>query len=279
MKSTVDQRNRLNDLTNKEWLQQTKSFWKSQAPPRDELKLQHPATFSERDIERLIRLFTKSGQPVLDPFVGVGSTVIACLRSGRTGMGIELAAQWYETAQQRLAAETGNGPPQDINLILGDAGTELAQMAPASVDFIVTSPPYWRILNKDGQKVSAERTSRGLPTNYGDDGQNLGNIEDYAEFLTKLGGVFSQCARVLRAKQYMVVIVSDFRHGPRYYLYHADLARTIEQHSPMVLKGVISLLQDSKNLYAYGIPYAYVPNIHHQQILILQKPDSDQTGR
>ncbi len=276
MKSTVDQRNRLNDLTNKEWLQQTKSFWMSQAPPRDELKLQHPATFSERDIERLIGLFTKPGQTVLDPFVGVGSTLIACLRTGRRGIGIELVRRWIEVAEQRLAAESGNGPCEQITIIPGDAAAKLAELDPESIDFVVTSPPYWRILSKKaGMKVTAERTSRSLPTNYSDDGQNLADIEDYGEFLTKLGGIFAQCAQVLRGKQYMAVIVSDFRHGPRYYLYHADLARTIEQQTGMVLKGVIALLQDSKNLYAYGIPYAYVPNIHHQQILILQKPDSD----
>ena len=72
----------------------------------------------------------------------------------------------------------------------------------------------------------------------------------------------------------MAVIVSDFRHGPQYYLYHADLANEIQQRG-LVLKGVIALLQDSKNLYAYGIPYAFVPNIHHQQILIFQKPEAD----
>ena len=57
----VDPRNRLNELSNREWLRETKSFWLSQAPPRSALKARHPATFSERDVERLIRLFTKPG--------------------------------------------------------------------------------------------------------------------------------------------------------------------------------------------------------------------------
>ncbi len=276
MKRSVDERNRLNDLTNKEWLQQTKSFWVSNAPPRDELKLQHPATFSEHDVERLIHLFTRSGQTVLDPFVGVGSTLIACIRSGRRGIGIELMPQWCELAEQRIAAESDNGanPKDNIQILQGDARQILAEMEPESNDFIVTSPPYWRILDKSGQKVAAERASRDLPTNYGEGTRNLGNIEDYNLFLSKLGEIFAECARVLRAKQYMAVIVSDFRHGPQYYLYHADLANEIQQHG-MVLKGVIALLQDSKNLYAYGIPYAFVPNIHHQQILIFQKPEPD----
>jgi len=276
VKRSTDERNRLNDLTNKEWLQQTKSFWISKAPPRDELKLQHPATFSEHDVERLIHLFTRSGQTVLDPFVGVGSTLIACLRTGRRGIGIELMPQWCELAEQRLAAESDNGPcPQDdLQILQGDARTKLTGFDTETVDFIVTSPPYWRILEKNGQKVAAERASRDLPTNYGDDTENLGDIENYDSFLKKLGEIFAECARVLRTKQYMAVIVSDFRHGPQYYLYHADVANEIQQRG-MALKGVIALLQDSKNLYAYGIPYAFVPNIHHQQILIFQKPESD----
>jgi len=275
VKRSVDERNHLNDLTNKEWLQQTKSFWISKAPPRDELKLQHPATFSEHDVERLIHLFTKSGQTVLDPFVGVGSTLIACLRSGRQGIGIELMPQWCEIARRRLAAASDNGssPQDDIQILQGDARQILTEMEPDSNDFIVTSPPYWRILEKNGQKVAAERANRNLPTNYGKQTQNLGSIEAYDLFLSNLGEIFAECARVLRPKKYMAVIVSDFRHGPHYYLYHADIANEIQQRG-LVLKGVIALLQDSKNLYAYGIPYAFVPNIHHQQILIFQKPES-----
>ncbi len=275
MKRSVDERNWLNDLTNKEWLQLTKSFWVSKAPPRDELKLQHPATFSEYDVERLIRLFTKSGQTVLDPFVGVGSTLIACLRTGRRGIGIELMPRWCELAKQRLAAESDNGAnlQDNIQILQGDARHIIAEIEPESSDFIVTSPPYWCILEKNGQKVAAERASRNLPTNYGKETPNLGNIEDYDLFLARLGEIFAECTRVLRPKRYMAVIASDFRHGAQYYLYHADLAKEIQQHGT-VLKGVIVLLQDSKNLYAYGIPYAFVPNIHHQQILIFQKPES-----
>ena len=37
------------------------------------------------------------------------------------------------------------------------------------------------------------------------------------------------------------------------------------------LKGVTILIQDNKNLYPLGIPYAFVSNIHHQYVLIFQK--------
>ena len=315
-------RNQLNDLTNREWLIETKSFWRalggqprpedltddllaefaewltdrhgedracemlgqpivsvmnSVAPPRDRLKTTHPATFSERDIERLIRFFTKSGERVLDPFVGTGSTLIACHATEREGVGIELIERWRQVALKRLEAATVPQLPfSDVagsaqTVLSGDALETLREIPDEAFDFAVTSPPYWRILNKKGgDKTAAERTSRGLPTNYSDEEGDLGNIESYEEFLDRLGEVFAECGRTLAHKRYMCVIVSDFRHGPKFYLLHADLARTIEARG-LDLKGVTILIQDSKNLYPLGIPHAFVSNIHHQYVLIFQK--------
>ena len=69
-KTIVDPRNTLNDLTNTEWMVETKSVWFSRPPGRDKLKAQHPATFAETDIVRLIEYFTKRDQKVFDPFLG-----------------------------------------------------------------------------------------------------------------------------------------------------------------------------------------------------------------
>ena len=94
------------------------SWMRSVAPPRDKLKAEHPATFSERDIEKLIELFTKQGERVLDPFVGVGSTLVACTRIGRAGVGIELTRRWAEIARERIAAEQ-TARNRDSNLSSG----------------------------------------------------------------------------------------------------------------------------------------------------------------
>ena len=316
---SVAPRNRLNHLTNRQWMVETKSFWWSRpddeaaeavapellqafeewlrerkgdeaveawlgqvtdsimpsvTPPRDKLKAQHPATFSEADVQRLVEFFTKPGERVLDPFVGSGSTLVACARTGREGIGIELVPRWADVARRRaattsaeLAAELA---PQTV--IEGDALEAAAALPEASVHFLVTSPPYWSILGKKaGLKVKAEREDKGLPTKYSDQEADLGNVEDYEEFLEALGCVFGACRRALIPGRYACVIVSDFRHGPRFYLYHADLARVIEQHG-YVLKGITILIQDNKNLYPFGVPFAFISNIHHQYILVLQKP-------
>ena len=310
----VDARNTLNDLTNREFMRRTKSFWVveggeqwgdgdgrevweefvgflrekrgdgeaerllgqivgsvqwSKTPPRDRLKHQHPATFSERDVAKLIELFSQSGERVLDPLVGTGSALLACAELDREGTGIELSSHWADIARQRLAT-TLLGQTQ--TLLVGDATEQLERLPADHFHFVVTSPPYWSILRKKaGMKARQERVDRGLDTKYSDDPADLGNIEDYDEFLAALEDIWHRCARVLIPGRYMAVIVSDFRHGPRFYLYHADTARGLER-AGLPLKAITILVQDNKNLYPFGVPRHFVSNIHHQYILIHQRP-------
>ena len=263
----VDLRNSLNELTNKLWMIETKSVWFSRPPQRDKLKAQHPATYPEPDIVRLINFFTKSGQSVLDPFVGSGSTLVACAQSGRVGTGIELIDHWADIARQRVSNE--NSETQQ-NLLVGDAREAMLTLSDASFDFIVTSPPYWMILRKDwDHKVKAERKAKGLNTRYSDEQSDLGNLESYDEFLAELGKVFAECRRALKKKGYMCVVVSDFRHKSKFFAYHSDISRIIESVG-FNLEGITILAQDNKRLYPYGLPYAFVSNIHHQYILIFR---------
>ena len=264
----VDPRNTLNELSNTQWMIETKSVWFSRPPKRDKLKADHPATFAESDIVRLIEFFTKPGERVLDPFLGSGSTLVACAQSGRAGVGIELIEHWAQVARERIG-----GRPCDLpqEVISSDARLVMPSLDDDSFDFIVTSPPYWMILRKDwDHKVKAERKSKGLSTRYSDEENDLGNIESYEEFLAELRGVFAECRCVLKKKRYMCVVVSDFRHKSEFVAYHADLAREIESVG-FSLEGITILVQDSKSLYPYGIPYAFVSNVHHQYILIFRK--------
>ena len=138
-----------------------------------------------------------------------------------------------------------------------------------SVDFVVTSPPYWRILHKQDHKVRQERIEQNLETRYSDDSRDLGNIESYPEFLGEVASILGSASRPLRPKRYMAVIVGDFRDKGMYYMFHADLGQIMEQHG-LMLKGIKILYQRHKRVFPYGYPTAYVPNFHHQYILILQ---------
>lgn len=64
----------------------------------------HPAPFSIEFAERLVRMFSFVGDTVLDPFMGSGTTNLACARWGRNSIGIEIDAKYYEIARKRVAA-------------------------------------------------------------------------------------------------------------------------------------------------------------------------------
>lgn len=269
--------NRLNQLTGKEWIQETNSVWFQKGLGKNhahaKIEQLHPAPFSFQDIARLIRFFTKTGNKVLDPFSGVASTLKACAITGREGVGIELVPKWAELGKERLIQEV---PAALSSLtqttIIGDSRIELPKLSEESFDYIVTSPPYWQILaKKPDHKMKRERLSNGYVTKYSDNEQDLGNIAEYPQFLIELGVIFKECYRVLRKGKYASIIVSDFRHNSTYQAFHVDVIKIMEAQG-FKLSGITILVQNSKSLYPYGYPYAYVPNIHHQYILTFQKP-------
>ncbi|MBL9066154.1 MAG: site-specific DNA-methyltransferase [Sphingopyxis sp.] len=273
---TVDPRNQLNDLTAKEWIPETISVWNQRGlgagHPDAQIERQHPAPFSFTDVGRLVRFFTKSGQTVLDPFVGVGSTLKACALDGRNGIGIELNPEFAKLSHKRLAAETDQARHDVAQTILeGDARVHLRGIGDETIDFVVTSPPYWSILKKEDHKAKQERIGKGLVTDYGSDPRDLANIGDYNEFLKELASIFGECARVLKSGGHMAIIVSDFREKSKYIMFHADLAQALVDYG-LEMRGLTSLYQRHKKVFPYGYPYSYVPNIHNQFILILQKP-------
>lgn len=279
----ADPRNPLNDLNGSQWLPETKSFFFQKGlgakHPHAQIERQHPAPFSFQDIEHLVAFFTKRGMSVLDPFGGVGSTAKACELEGRICTSVELQERWHKLAIERLEKEVGEGTSQKHTFILGDARVVLKAFDDSSFEFIVTSPPYWSILNKKADhKVKAERLANDLATNYSDNDVNdLANIGAYEDFLRVLvDDVFMECGRVLRPKKYMCLVVSDFRNKSEFVSFHSDLIQAINRRRTadgyvMTLQGVKVLLQNHKTLLPYGYPFAYVENIHHQYVLIFRK--------
>lgn len=65
-------------------------------------KTEHPCQFPVAMIERLILSMTDSGDLVLDPFVGSGTTLVAAALHGRKSLGIEVQEKYVEIAMNRL---------------------------------------------------------------------------------------------------------------------------------------------------------------------------------
>ena len=274
--SVVDKRNNLNDLSSKEWIQETKSFFYQKGlgagSPEAKYEKMHPAPFSFTDITKLIRFFSKKDAKILDPFLGVGSTIKACVELDREGFGVELSPKWCEITRQRLSAES-NFLLDDVHLICGDSRNLKDYFVKNFFDFIVTSPPYWNILEKKDHKANV-RVLNGDETKYSENIMDLGNIDNYDKFLDEVSKIFLNCHDILKPGKYMCIIVSDFRHKSEFYPFHSDLLNKLtdkKKKKHFQLKGIKVLIQNAKKLFPYGYPFSYVENIHHQYVLILQK--------
>lgn len=271
----VDARNILNDLNATEWIPETVSVWVQRGlganHPDAQIERQHPAPFSFTDVSRLIRFFTKRGGVVLDPFAGIGSTSKACALEGRRSIGIELNPRYAQLAGERLQTEVRDlfASIDQQQILQGDAREVLKTLEDNTTDFVVTSPPYWNILHKEDHKANQERKSQNLDTRYSDNDRDLGNIHDYSRFLEEVTGILGECSRCLRPRKYMAVVVSDFREKSRYITFHSDLANGLLRFK-LELRGIKILYQRHKRVFPYGYPFAYVPNIHHQYILVMQ---------
>jgi DNA modification methylase len=69
---------------------------------------QHPAPFPMELATRLVRMFSFTGDTVLDPFCGSGTTMIAAFRTGRNSIGIEIDPEYCRMAARFLKAESAN---------------------------------------------------------------------------------------------------------------------------------------------------------------------------
>ena len=269
--------NHLNDLTAKEWIPETVSVWIQRGLGKEhehaQIERQHPAPFSYQDVARLVRFFTKAGETVLDPFVGVGSTLKAAALEGRKGIGIELNKKYADLARLRLQAELTNSHAvsrDDQKVVLGDARKVIPKLPSNSVKLVVTSPPYWTILHKKDHKARQERVAHGLDTQYSSDATDLGNIESYPAFLNAVADTLALTRLCLVDGGHLCIVVGDFRQKSKYFMFHADLAREMEERG-FTLKGLKVLYQRHKRVFPYGFPYSYVPNLHHQYVVILAK--------
>ncbi len=93
---------RKSTISRDDFLEYTRSVWKF--PADSARRVGHPAPFPVELPRRCIELYTYSGEVVLDPFMGSGSTAIAALQTGRRFVGYEISAEYRELAYRRLAA-------------------------------------------------------------------------------------------------------------------------------------------------------------------------------
>ena len=268
-------KNTVNDLDAKSWVKSTKSWFVINPRSRSREQLSHPAKYPEELVQRFVTYFTKQDGWVLDPFAGVGSTLVACRESGRNAVGIELNEDFVDIGKAALHAVSGNG--SQISL-LGDSlnsehliADHFGDYVPV-FDYVITSPPYWNMLRKSrggNKSVHKVREEEGLKQYYSESESDLGNIEEYEDYIKGVGKVMSGLKTLLSEKAYLTVVVQNMRDVDGVLKPIAwDLARKLSEDYD--LRQEMIWCQDNKKLGCWGYPTTYVSNVHHHYCLVLQ---------
>jgi DNA modification methylase len=275
----VDRRPReLNELSGKEWAQKSKSI--EQYPDtRSEKQRTHGASFPQSLAREQILIYTREGETVLDPFVGVGTTIDACVETGRRGIGVDISKEFLQLARKDLRA---SGAAKDqYSLIRGDSRNLESLVDSDSVDFVLTSPPYGSLLRQVkgsfAYKWQEHTTIRPIlnPLPYSRDPLDIGNLE-YDQFLVVMREILVQTFRVQRPGSYAVWVVKDFRAlkaDMPHVNYHGHFMQLAEEAGFTLwdlrvwdqtkFRPLVCLGYPSKNFYL---------NIGHSFLVVLRKP-------
>ncbi len=217
----------------------------------------------------------------MDPFLGTGSTLVAAIETGRSGVGFEIVDKYAAISKKRIAdamKENGLGPSTNrsswIEVVQGDSGglSEIwrkKHYPPA--DYCITSPPYWNQLKRNSIRQKT-RVAKGLDTEYSNDPDDIGNIEDYRSFLSAMKRIFDEVHKVMKPKGYLTVITNNVFTQGRMHPLAFDTVSTLSQEPyGWTPKDEKVWCQDDKTLLPLGVYNAWVGNRHHQYCLIFRK--------
>lgn len=273
--------NRLNELNGSQWLYWTNSIYETYYPPdrTHHLRKKHGAMKPPQLMAEIVSFFTKTAELVLDPFAGVGGTLLGAELAGRRALGIEINPSWVEIYRKIIseyreyngellpAAEVGEeGRIFTSEMLIGDCLDIMRQFEPETFAAIITDPPYGCNHGSTGFK---RETNFNMNS---DDQRDFGNSRDYHEFLTKIQLFGEEAYRLLSPKRYLILLVGDRYHGGEYLPLGYLVANTLRK-TGFKWKGIRIWWNKAtqRRLKPYAINSCFIPNITHQNILILRK--------
>lgn len=271
-----------NGLSASEWANHSRSVWNDVSSTREKKHLDHGATYPEKLCDRLIEMYSRQDDLVLDPFLGTGTTVISALKNKRKAVGIELTDRFYSVAFSEISSYAiGNKiKTEDYSVIQGDCSEILKTIDSDTVQLTITSPPYADLIHM----VVDDRTNRhknsmfvkenNATTNlYSSDDRDLGNMP-LDQYIVAVEEVMKELFRVTRKGGYNVWVVKDFRdtaHKIPYIDLHSQIARAGEKAGFKYHDLIIWDQNERRKLVCLGYPSVFYVNQNHSYLVVMRK--------
>ena len=256
----------INCLTAKEWVKDQVAVWELYYEGRDiRDKDIHPAVFPVALPKKCIELFTHKGELVLDPFVGIGTTLIAARDLERNAVGFDLNQNYVDFANKRLAQLNMSLFTENTKqiAICDDAINIPEYLDENTVSLCVTSPPYANMLNHERLNKSFRsdlRKNKHYKTvqQYSNNQRDLGTMK-LKEYVDALAEIYKGILPLLKPKAHCVINVNDLWEDNRRYPTHSYIIESMEKVG-YELRNII--IWDKRNLVnkvgIFGWPSNYI---------------------
>lgn len=236
----------------------------------DKIGLKHPAPYSYNDIETLINKENIYNKVILDPFLGIGSTIIGTYKNNYN-IGIELNKEYVKLIDERINFLNITDLDQSkYKIINGDSSKEIKKLD-QNIDVVITSPPYFNILKNKSKGVRHDKSQTRQGVEYYSELKNdIGNLDEYDAYLKAMKKIFKDSYMKMNKNGKFYLIISDFTIDKKETDIHSDMIMLMNDVG-FIYNGTSYILQNQKTIYPFGYPYKIVLNHIYQYIIMFEK--------
>lgn len=225
--------NHISCITAKEWLKGMvgiHEFFYKKRDIRD--KNIHPAVYPIALPAHFIKILTHKGELVLDPFVGIGSTLVAAQDLDRNAVGFDLQEDYVKVCYERLS-QSRLFENTEQKAIVDDARNIPEYLDEKTVSLCITSPPYPEFLTHKRKNKSVRGNLRknehfDSVQQYSFDPRDIGHLkhEPFAEALTE---IYSGILPLMKEKAHCIVNINDLWKDNTRYVTHYYVIEALEK--------------------------------------------------
>jgi len=280
-----------NGLTPTEWALLSKNViveedllnpvWNDLSSPRNKYQLEHGAVYPIKLCDRLIKMYSAEGDTIFDPFLGIGTTMIAAQQLNRHCVGTELNPKFAKIAQTWLDDVQGLfGNGMHYKIVNDDCRNLLQHVRKDKIQLTITSPPYADFIQKSlKDRETVHKTSvirhenNSTVKQYSEEENDFGNLP-YKEFLEQIKHVLKDNFAVTKIGGYSCWVVKDYRDTKNkipYVPFHSDLARAGEEVGWKYHDLIIWDQTGQRRLVLLGYPSVLYTNQNCSFIVVFRK--------
>jgi SOS regulatory protein LexA len=205
--------NHINCLNAKQWIKNQVAIWEFSYEKRDiRDKNIHPAVFPIGLPAKCIELFTHKGELVLDPFMGIGTTLVAARDLERNALGFDLNKKYVDFTKRLLSQGQLTSATKQL-AVCEDAINIPNHLNENMVSLSVTSPPYANMLNRPRENKSMRGNLRNNQhykkvQQYSKNPRDLGTMEPKV-FAEALGEIYKNLLPIHKPRAHCVINITD----------------------------------------------------------------------